>query len=96
MSSHLLRHRRLDLVLVISGVSVLLTTAFLARRGVYEWEIVVFSAVNDLPGSVSKLLWILNQYGTAVTIPIATVIALVFRSGHSPCPSRSAASVYIC
>jgi undecaprenyl-diphosphatase len=46
---------------------------------VYQWEIVVFSAVNDLPGNVSRLLWILNQYGNALTIPTATVVALVFR-----------------
>jgi membrane-associated phospholipid phosphatase len=79
MTSHRFRHRRLDLVLMITGVAVLLASASLARRGVYEWEIVVFSAINDLPGNVSRLLWILNQYGTAVTIPIATVVALVFR-----------------
>lgn len=45
----------------------------------YHWEIVVFTAINDLPGNVSRLLWIVNQYGTAVTIPIATVVALAFR-----------------
>jgi membrane-associated phospholipid phosphatase len=46
---------------------------------VYQWEIVVFGAINDLPGNVSRLLWILNQYGTVATIPIATAVALAFR-----------------
>jgi membrane-associated phospholipid phosphatase len=79
MTSHLVRYRRLDLVLMIAGAAVLISSALLARRGVYQWEIVVFSAINDLPGNVARLLWILNQYGTAVTIPVATVVALLFR-----------------
>lgn len=80
MTSHLVRQRRrVDLVLMITGLAVLVAGAFLARRGVYGWEVVIFTAVNDLPGSVSRLLWIFNQYGNAVTIPVATVVALVFR-----------------
>jgi membrane-associated phospholipid phosphatase len=79
MTSRLVRRRPLDLVLMIAGVAVLLAGAFLARRGVHEWEIVVFTAINDLPGSASRLLWILNQYGTAVTIPIAAAVALGFK-----------------
>jgi membrane-associated phospholipid phosphatase len=79
MTSRLVRRRPLDLVLMIAGVAVLLAGAFLARRGVYEWEIVVFTAINDLPGNASRLLWILNQYGTAVTIPIAAAVALGFK-----------------
>jgi undecaprenyl-diphosphatase len=64
---------------MIAGVAVLLAGALLAKRGVYEWEIVVFTAVNDLPGNVSRLLWVFNQYGTAVTIPVATIVALLFK-----------------
>lgn len=79
MTSDSVRHRPIDLVLMIAGVALLLAGAILARHGVYHWEIVVFTAINDLPGNVSRLLWILNQYGTAVTIPIATVVALAFR-----------------
>jgi membrane-associated phospholipid phosphatase len=79
MTSDVVRHRRLYLVLMIAGVAVVLAGVLLARQGVYQWEIVVLSAINDLPGNVSRLLWILNQYGTVVTIPIATVVALAFR-----------------
>ena len=47
--------------------------------GVYGWEVAIFQAVNGLPGSLRPLLWVLNQYGTAITIPVATIIALAFR-----------------
>jgi undecaprenyl-diphosphatase len=73
------RRRRIDVVLLVVGMTVLLASALLARSSVYRWEIVVFSAVNDLPGGFRGVLWVLNQYGTAVTIPIATAVALAFR-----------------
>jgi undecaprenyl-diphosphatase len=46
---------------------------------VYRWEVVIFQAFNGLPGSFRSLLWVVNQYGTAITIPVASVIALAFR-----------------
>jgi membrane-associated phospholipid phosphatase len=58
---------------------VLVATALLAERGVYGWEVAIFQAINGLPGSLRPLLWVLNQYGTAITIPVATVVALAFR-----------------
>jgi membrane-associated phospholipid phosphatase len=71
--------RRLDIVLMVVGATVLVGSALLAERGVYGWEVAIFQAVNGLPGSLRPLLWVLNQYGTAITIPVATVVALVFR-----------------
>ena len=71
--------RRLDVVLVVTGAAVLVASTLLARRRVYGWEVAVFQAINGLPGSIRPYLWVLNQYGTAVTIPVATVVALLFR-----------------
>jgi undecaprenyl-diphosphatase len=71
--------RRLDIVLTVVGATVLVGSALLAERGVYGWEVAIFQAVNGLPGSLRPLLWVLNQYGTAITIPVATVVALAFR-----------------
>jgi membrane-associated phospholipid phosphatase len=66
-------------VLMAAGAAVLVTSTLLAKRRVYGWEVAVFQAINGLPGSIRSYLWVLNQYGTAVTIPVATVVALLFR-----------------
>lgn len=79
MRTHGVRRRPLDVVLMGTGVATLITSAVLARSGTYQLEIVVFSAVNSLPGDFRRFLWVLNQYGTAVTIPVATAVALLFR-----------------
>ena len=73
------RRRRLDLVLMAAGAVVLVTSALLAKRRVYGWEVAVFQAINGLPDSIRPYLWVSNQYGTAVTIPVATAVALLFR-----------------
>jgi hypothetical protein len=73
------RRRLLDGALVVAGAGVLAASAVLARRGVYGLEVAVFQAVNGLPGGLRPLFWILNQYGTAVTIPVVTAVALLFR-----------------
>jgi undecaprenyl-diphosphatase len=64
---------------MVAGMVVLFASTVLARRGVYRWEVVTFQAINDLPGGIRPFLWVLNQYGTAITIPVASVIALLFR-----------------
>jgi len=79
MSARGMRRRRLDVVLMVGGAAVLVATAVLAKRGTYVWEVTIFKAVNGLPGNIRTVLWLLNQYGTAVTIPVATVAALLFR-----------------
>ncbi len=79
MSARGMRRRRLDVVLMVGGAAVLVATAVLAKRGTYVWEVTIFKAINGLPGSIRTGLWLLNQYGTAVTIPVATAAALLFR-----------------
>ena len=74
-----MRRRRLDVVLTVASMAVLMASTVLARRGVYRWEVVIFQAFNGLPGSFRSLLWVVNQYGTAITIPVASVIAVAFR-----------------
>ena len=69
----------LDIVLMVVGATVLVASALLAERSVYGWEVAIFQAINGLPGNLRPLLWVLNQYGTAITIPVATVVALAFR-----------------
>jgi membrane-associated phospholipid phosphatase len=73
------RARTLEITLMVVGAAVLVSSAILAKRGVYGWEIAIFQAVNGLPSSFRSFLWVLNQYGTAITIPVATVVALAFR-----------------
>ena len=74
-----MRRRRIDALLMVAGMVVLFASTVLARRGVYRWEVVTFQAINDLPGGIRPFLWVLNQYGTAITIPVASAIALLFR-----------------
>jgi membrane-associated phospholipid phosphatase len=69
----------LDVTLVVVGAAVLVSTAVLAERDVYGWEVTIFQAVNGLPDGLRSCLWVLNQYGTAITIPVATAVALAFR-----------------
>jgi hypothetical protein len=73
------RPRRLDVALVVAGAAVLATSALMASRGTYGWEAAAFHAINGLPGNIRPFIWALNQYGTAITIPLAAVAALLFR-----------------
>jgi membrane-associated phospholipid phosphatase len=71
--------RRLDFVLMVVGASLLVGRRPPRRTRCLRMEVAIFQAINGLPGSLRSLLWVLNQYGTAITIPVATVIALAFR-----------------
>src|SRR4029453_16731871 len=71
--------RRLDAVLLAVGSVLLVATALLARAGMYRWETSIFRAVNGLPDWLRSYLWVLNQYGVFVTIPILVLIAAAFR-----------------
>lgn len=73
------RRRRVDVVLLVTGAVVLVTTTLLAERAVYGWEVVVFHAINGLPDGLRPFVWVPNQYGTVVTVPLATAVALLFR-----------------
>jgi undecaprenyl-diphosphatase len=61
------------------GAVVLVLTAVLARRGVHGWETAVFGAVNGLPDALRPILWVPNQYGVFVTIPVLALVAAAFR-----------------
>jgi membrane-associated phospholipid phosphatase len=71
------RRRGLEIALIASLLLAL--TALLASRGVYEAEVAIFQAVNGLPNGIRPFLWVVNQYGTAITIPIAVAVAMAFR-----------------
>jgi membrane-associated phospholipid phosphatase len=74
-----MRRRRLDFVLMTTGAAVLVTSTLLAKSRGDGWEVAVFQAINGLPDSIRPYLWVLNQYGTVVTVPVATAVALLFR-----------------
>ena len=42
------------------------------------FEVAVFRAFNDAPDFLYPVVWPLMQYGTFITIPIATLVALLF------------------
>lgn len=79
MTARGVRRRRLDVGLMVAGSAMLVSSGLLARRGIYGWEVAIFQAINGLPGSLRPFLWVLNQYGTVLTIPLATTVALLFR-----------------
>jgi undecaprenyl-diphosphatase len=71
--------RRADAILLGVGAVVLVTSALAARAGVYRWEEAVFRAINGLPDSLLIPLWVFNQYGVFITIPVLTLVAVLFR-----------------
>jgi membrane-associated phospholipid phosphatase len=74
------RRRRSDLALFASATAVLVA-ACLAIDGdhVGELEERIFRWVNDGPDFLYPAWWALMQYGTFITIPLATLIALSLR-----------------
>jgi len=46
---------------------------------VTAFELAVFRACNDAPDFLYPVVWPLMQYGTFITIPIATIVALLAR-----------------
>jgi membrane-associated phospholipid phosphatase len=71
--------RRFDLVLLAIGAAVLVVSTLAAKRGPYGWEIAVFQAINGLPNAIRQYLWVPNQYGTVITVPMAAAAALLVR-----------------
>lgn len=67
--------RRLDVLLVGIGATILIPTAVLAKRGVYGWEATAFRSVNDLPDAIQPVVWVFNQYGVFITIPVLSLVA---------------------
>jgi glycosyltransferase 2 family protein len=78
-AQHEVIRRRADLLVLLAGGVVLVASTLAATAPLSALEINVFRSVNDLPDSVRPFIWPLMQYGTFITIPVLTVIALVFR-----------------
>jgi membrane-associated phospholipid phosphatase len=71
--------RRRNVLIVAIAAIVLAISATAAAGRVSELEVTVFRAVNDLPQVLYVAVWPLMQYGTFVTIPLLTLVALAFR-----------------
>ena len=65
---------------VVLGVSsvVVGATSFAARADLTPVEVTVFRSLNELSDALNTAIWPFMQYGTFVTIPALTVIALLF------------------
>src|SRR5687767_332808 len=69
-----------DLVRVALGLAVLGIGFLLARRGeLSPFELNLFRLLNDLPGIVYPLVWLVMQLGNAVTVPVLAAVALLTR-----------------
>jgi membrane-associated phospholipid phosphatase len=73
------RRRTGDAVGLVVGLVVFVATAALADQGLAPLEAGTFEAVNGLPDALYVVIWPFMQYGVFVTIPVLTVIALLFR-----------------
>jgi membrane-associated phospholipid phosphatase len=79
-TSHPVRHRRSDLAWFAAAAAVVVA-ACLAIDGdhVGQLEERAFRWVNDGPEFLYPAWWILMQYGTFITIPLASLISLLLR-----------------
>ena len=73
------QRRALDAWCVVGGMAAFGMTAWLARDGLAPGEEAIFRAFNDLPDWFYAILWPFMQYGMFMTIPVLTVVALLFR-----------------
>jgi len=70
---------RWNLIVLCVAIVVLATTVLVARHELVALEVRIFRAVNDLPQGLHTVVWPFMQYGTFITIPALSVVALVFR-----------------
>jgi len=71
--------RRTDIVALSLGAVVLIASAFAASAPVTGAETAIFRAVNDLPDRLYPVIWPLMQYGTFITIPLLSLVAIALR-----------------
>src|SRR5687767_16028928 len=65
---------------LLTGIAALVTCALLVDEYyVTNLEEEVFRSINGLPGFLNPLLWLAMQFGNLFAIPVAVVLALVFR-----------------
>jgi undecaprenyl-diphosphatase len=73
------RPARWNLVVLCVSLVVLVVTTVAASAELTSAEVRIFRAVNELPQGLNSVVWPFMQYGTFITIPTLTVIALLFR-----------------
>lgn len=71
---YLFRSRPRALAVVLAGVAVLAGAAAVVRTPPFGFEVSVFRFLNQLPHDVEWMLWVLQQIGSAVVLPIAAVV----------------------
>jgi undecaprenyl-diphosphatase len=71
--------RRADIVALAIGVVVLAAASAAAAASVTSAETQIFRGVNDLPEGLYPFIWPLMQYGTFITIPLLSLVAVAFR-----------------
>jgi undecaprenyl-diphosphatase len=65
---------------LFTGIAILVTCALLVDEYyVTSLEETIFRAINEFPGFLHPLLWLAMQFGNLFAIPVAVVIALLFR-----------------
>ena len=65
---------------LLTGIALLVTCALVVDEyAVTSVEEEVFRFVNDLPGFLNPIVWLAMQFGNLFAIPVAVVLALVFR-----------------
>jgi len=71
--------RSLDLILLAAGLLVLVASMAAASGSPTDLEVRVFRWANQLPDALRPLVWPFMQFGTFITIPLLTVVALAIR-----------------
>ena len=65
---------------LLTGIAILVTCGLLVDEyNVTSVEERLFHAINDLPGFLNPVMWVVMQWGNLAAIPVAFVLALVFR-----------------
>lgn len=65
---------RRQTAVIVAGVALLGIAALLVRDPPFGWEESAFRALNDLPHNVEPVLWVLQQMGSAIVLPVVAVV----------------------
>ncbi|HEX7146112.1 MAG TPA: TIGR00374 family protein, partial [Actinomycetota bacterium] len=69
-----------DVVRLVGALAVLLVSIKLVNRNhIDELEIDAFRLVNDLPGVLYPLLWVVMQFGDVLVVPVLAGVAALTR-----------------
>jgi undecaprenyl-diphosphatase len=61
-------------VLIVAGLALLAVAGMLVQDPPAAWEESVFRALNELPHNVEPVLWVLQQMGSALVMPVAAIV----------------------